>query len=217
MADRLILCSECGTKNRVGGDRTGKPTCGNCGKALAVPGYSGAGKSQLFRPAFWFALGIASVVGVLYYNDPSIVQKLNFFGPGDNKPTYLETLPEGFVLDSPPASNEQTNAQAPDLSKYGRSVEELPDTSKLTPSKILPVRISTGIIKWPQSAIAPLEIKTTTGFNYFIKLIDSNGRSAMTMYIKGGENFQTKVPLGTFEVRYATGTNMVWRRTSVWK
>jgi len=38
MGERLILCSGCGTKNRIGTGR-GQPKCGSCGKPLAVPGF----------------------------------------------------------------------------------------------------------------------------------------------------------------------------------
>lgn len=57
-------------------------------------------------------------------------------------------------------------------------------------------------------AVAPLKITTQASANYFIKLVDKNtGKLALTIFIRGGQSVNTKVPLGTYEFRYACGTN----------
>lgn len=55
--------------------------------------------------------------------------------------------------------------------------------------------------------IAPLEIDTPSGAeSYYVKLVDaSTGASVMTLYIHGGQAFETTIPTGTYRVRYATG------------
>jgi hypothetical protein len=56
---------------------------------------------------------------------------------------------------------------------------------------------------------APLEIRTSFGNDFFVKLMNvSNERQELAMYVQGGRTFTTKVPLGTYELRYAAGT--VW-------
>ncbi len=46
------------------------------------------------------------------------------------------------------------------------------------------------------------------GTNYFIKLVDvDTGNTAVTVFVQGGQNVNTKVPLGIYEFRYASGEN----------
>lgn len=53
---------------------------------------------------------------------------------------------------------------------------------------------------------APLEIKTRPGSNYFLKVVDWTTKAkVLTAFIRGGEPFETKVPVGSYEIRYATG------------
>ena len=69
-------------------------------------------------------------------------------------------------------------------------------------------RPSTGVLWRSRSdAIAPLEVRTTFGKDYYIKVVDwTTKREVMTAYIRGGEPFKTQMPIGTFEIRYAAGT-----------
>lgn len=54
--------------------------------------------------------------------------------------------------------------------------------------------------------LAPLSINTAAGSNYFIKLVDRNtGAQVMTLFVRGGEWVETKVPLGNYELSYASG------------
>ncbi len=69
-------------------------------------------------------------------------------------------------------------------------------------------RPSTGVLwRSGSDAVAPLEVRTTIGKDYYIKVVDwTTKREVMTAYIRGGEPFETQMPLGTFEIRYAAGT-----------
>ena len=59
------------------------------------------------------------------------------------------------------------------------------------------------------SLIAPLEIRTAAGANYFVKLESSTtGNPIQTFFIRGGQTMQSNVPLGQFVLKYATGN--VW-------
>ena len=56
------------------------------------------------------------------------------------------------------------------------------------------------------SGVAPLQIKTRAGKNYYIKVVDtSNNQPALTAYVVGGRHFEVDMPLGTYELRYAAG------------
>lgn len=55
-------------------------------------------------------------------------------------------------------------------------------------------------------AIAPFKIETDTGRNYFIKLVDVNtNNTVVTVFVHENSVVEIKVPLGTYELRYATG------------
>lgn len=59
-----------------------------------------------------------------------------------------------------------------------------------------------------QQAIAPLEIQSQPGSDYFVKVTNqSTGEDVSTIYIRGGENASITVPLGTYEIKYASGEN----------
>ncbi len=71
-----------------------------------------------------------------------------------------------------------------------------------------PVPIGHGIVAIHTSAqrVAPLEIVTRSGSNYFAKLVDAKtNRPVMEFYITGGRRFETEVPIGTFRLKYAAG------------
>jgi hypothetical protein len=55
-------------------------------------------------------------------------------------------------------------------------------------------------------AIAPFKIRSQGESNYLVKLVDSyTGYTAMTIFVRGGNDVDALVPLGTYEVRYASG------------
>jgi len=61
-----------------------------------------------------------------------------------------------------------------------------------------------------KSRVAPLKIKTTLGANYLIKLVSLYSQEpVMTVFIRGGNTITTKVPLGSYTIKYASG-NSKW-------
>lgn len=57
--------------------------------------------------------------------------------------------------------------------------------------------------------IAPFSVEVGPGTNYLVKLVNaSNDRDYIVMFVKGGETYSTKVPLGEYNVRAAMGD--VW-------
>lgn len=60
------------------------------------------------------------------------------------------------------------------------------------------------------AALAPLTVKTASGLDYYLKLVDAaTGRVRQTYYIQGGVPLEVLIPLGTYRMRYASGE--VWR------
>lgn len=73
------------------------------------------------------------------------------------------------------------------------------------------VQIDTGIIRKPtgKKGVAPLRIKVALGNDFFIKVVDlRTNNEVQAMYIKGGKSINTKVPIGTYVIKYAVGK--VW-------
>jgi len=58
-----------------------------------------------------------------------------------------------------------------------------------------------------RDGVAPLSIKTSAGrHHYFVKIVNLlNGQSIGTYFIHSGGTMNIKVPLGTYEIRYASG------------
>lgn len=55
-------------------------------------------------------------------------------------------------------------------------------------------------------AVAPFSVETRAGRNYLLKLTDpQTGRDAAKLYIVGGREVEFLVPLGTYDVKFATG------------
>lgn len=54
--------------------------------------------------------------------------------------------------------------------------------------------------------IAPLELKTSNGSNYLVKLESAqNGTNVLDIYVQGGTNITVKVPVGSYILKYAAG------------
>jgi hypothetical protein len=68
-------------------------------------------------------------------------------------------------------------------------------------------RTGTTFINSLSNKVAPLQIATSSnGTNFYVKVQDAyNKGSYQTFFIRGGEKLNTKVPLGTYLIRYAAG------------
>lgn len=54
--------------------------------------------------------------------------------------------------------------------------------------------------------VAPLKIQTAQGANYLVKLVSLYSQQpVMTVFVQGGNTVSTEVPLGTYEIKYASG------------
>lgn len=66
-----------------------------------------------------------------------------------------------------------------------------------------------GVLSGGGDRIAPFRIKTPAdGSYYFLKLTRPNDKkgAVMTIFMNGGSTYETKVPLGSYVLRYASGT-----------
>ena len=56
--------------------------------------------------------------------------------------------------------------------------------------------------------VAPLTISTRQGTgHYFVKIVDwATDAVVMTLFVRSGQSVSTKVPLGSFKIKYAAGS-----------
>jgi hypothetical protein len=74
--------------------------------------------------------------------------------------------------------------------------------------KVLPLPRSKTLRRFSnQNYIAPLEIRTRDdGYNYYVKISTWNSNlPILTLFIRTGEKVKTKLPLGSYVVKYASG------------
>ena len=56
------------------------------------------------------------------------------------------------------------------------------------------------------NGIAPLEIKASSGANYWIKIDEENtNQHVVSYFIRSGETLNIQMPLGSYTIKYATG------------
>ncbi len=165
MGNRIILCSNCGSKNRIPEEKpNGVAISGNCTKQLIFSGNGSFSFSSclagIFKLWFIWLLGFIFIAALL----------------DDNSGSYNAPYSDPSPVKAPTFSQPQ-------------------------------VPISHGIIsKNFSTGVAPLEIKTSYGRNYFVKVINVyTHEPALTAYIVGGQKFEVEIPLGTYEIRYAAG------------
>ena len=82
------------------------------------------------------------------------------------------------------------------------------DANALAGAKLTPANGDT-IIKSLNSAYAPFEVATRGSSNYYVLLepTDGNTGNRVSFYVRGGSSISVKVPLGSYKLYYATGTD----------
>lgn len=190
MADDIFLCFGCGKRNRVspGSNRTAAK-CGSCGEPLfpsenpstkSTPQAGHPKQSPPYQPP---AKPKGGVISKIFWISLIGVVGLSIYnaGTGSQKP------PKSAVAalapqPSPAPSLPPAVAQAPGImwNTTGRPLE------------------------------APLRIETSSGADYYVKLINtSTGAAEIAIYIKGGLPLDVEIPLGSYRFRYASGET--WR------
>jgi len=57
-------------------------------------------------------------------------------------------------------------------------------------------------------SVAPLTLRTESGSNYFVKIVDAiSGRPILSFFVFGGSTFRVEIPAGSFILKYAMGNN----------
>jgi hypothetical protein len=227
----LITCKVCGQKNRIRIlTSNGANRCGACRSPLLItPGERVLAFLRVHRlkkisrglaTVLAFA-AFATVIGVtcsalmkrgnsIPHSPPSLI----FPDLGNNH----ETLNNADVFLASLRTAMQTPAQ------------NVPTTGSLVPEPAGVVALTNGLTFAPgtpapslepelplpengeirtytsDTPLAPFEIKSSAEANYLVKLVDAgNGKGVMTIFVRGGNTVNVKVPLGVYEVKYAAG------------
>lgn len=131
-------------------------------------------------------------------NDCSWIPALDSATGKQKRKAYCRTKPKTAAQNVPhdtPAAAQATKSTPPPAE----------------PKQAQPVAIKTGIVRKNRGrdAVATLRITTPAGSHYLLKVIDAKtGKEEVLFYIEGGKTFDTKVPLGTYKIRAASGT--IW-------
>jgi hypothetical protein len=99
------------------------------------------------------------------------------------------------------------------IAAIGANAELSRYTPRPAPSVVMPsypeqsMPYSGAIRTWTSAErIAPFEIKAAPGRHHVVKLVNAYTRApVLTVFVRGGTTVQVEVPLGTYEVRYASG------------
>ncbi|WLA39700.1 hypothetical protein QNJ95_43830 [Bradyrhizobium elkanii] len=63
-----------------------------------------------------------------------------------------------------------------------------------------------------RGGIAPFSIQTNSGSNYLVKLVNvANSKNQIWVFVRRGEPYSTKVPIGNYSLRVASGSTWYGR------
>ncbi len=110
--------------------------------------------------------------------------------------------PLGLSGDVPAAPADPSPDYAQDYSQTAPPQENI----EIWPEQTLPANGETQAYTFDE-AIAPFKIQSQGISNFLVKLTDVNtGATVMTIFVRGGQDVETTVPLGSYYVKYASGT-----------
>ena len=204
MSDGVYLCLECGQRNRLptgANRRTAK-----CGKCHALLFLDGRPRSAQF----------GSGASPLRTNEQGSGSTVPPSRKGGSSAVLIGLFLAAIMLcgiwfslkvnNSPSASGVQQSFQpTPRATPPAQKEVDLPPAV---------ARPQPGVLSnWTnRKSQAPFEILTPYGADYFIKLVDTvSGHDAMAIYVHGGQRLEIDVPLGSYRMRYASGST--WRGT----
>lgn len=119
----------------------------------------------------------------------------------------------GLIIFFVAASNDDKQATAPQSVATSQNPSDYEDYPVCDEYGLLH-----GGVSWQDNVgekLAPLSFKTNPGTNYLVKMVNlQTGFETGYFYIQGGMPFKTDVPLGKYEIRYASGKN--WCNSTVY-
>lgn len=184
-----IRCPACGTLNRAPTRWPSIPKCGRCSSPLVR-----LGGSSTSSDASFFDEGNGADTNKKYRLDLRIsASKKSIWSVTVLCCLVISVWGYYFLITKNPADS------------HGQLARAAPTA---LPEPLL--RPWTGMIfdRSGEQLLAPLKIITEAGADYVLKFSRvGKADSDIWIYIRGGEEFEMRAPLGVFELRYATGEN----------
>lgn len=102
---------------------------------------------------------------------------------------------------------EKQSSKTDSIPQVGNTIKPVPQQPKIElPPEVKFPKSGQILSHTNKSRVAPLEIKTSRGSNYLVKLVSAdNDEPVMTIYVHGGNTVTTEVPLGKYAIKYASG------------
>ncbi len=155
----------------------------------------------------------ASYMPTLLFNSAISFENINDM---ENAKSFYMTLIELYPSSKESKESKQKLSNIKDIKNNNKSTDISSITPIYKPEPIQPIVVSQTEQSLPYNGeirdysysekIAPLNIKTSYGANYLVKLKDAyNKETIMTIFIIGGNEITVNVPLGSFEITYASG------------
>lgn len=171
-------------------------------------------KKRKIRRYSFVGLGILAFIALVLVLDRSGNIKPNKTGPspapevapGTQYGFKPETVPEKLIdLSFLPDQPKKFGSGKPP--KTLASKPGPPVSPRLPPIPKQPLPDSGEVVNFTAAErIAPLEIRGTQGSHYLIKLVDANTHApVLTVFVRSGTTVKIDVPLGTYEVKSASG------------
>lgn len=153
---------------------------------------------------FWISIFLlAAVVGVIWYSGI-----LSDEGNSGSRNTTEKTRESSSSSQGTTEKSRANSYSSQGTTEKTRAPSPPPKPAFNEPQLPLPPN---GEVQYftQQPAIAPFGIETAPGNdNYLVKLEDANsGLHVLDVFVRGGSNIEVNVPLGTYVVKYAAGTN----------
>lgn len=207
----VVTCDGCGTKNRLRESALdGHYRCGACHAVIADPFRRPCIRYPRLCLSFGKGVmrycGLALVVGllalVLYPMRRADGDQRNKDPVRAEMPLAVAASPTSHLPGSYTATNEPTFGVQPPPTTL-RIIA--PPARFLEPE--LPVPANGTVHPYTTAdRVAPFNVKSSYGSNYLVKLVDATtAQPGLAVFVRGGENIELKVPLGTFIVKYAAG------------
>ena len=167
---------------------------------LIIPislGFLIAKVSRAKKPKYYgFLLGCYVIFPILLYSMESNEALLKSVNQGESDAQY----DQGIMLDNKRGVSEND-------AKAVRKAAQQDQDKSLPPA----VYQEPGVIwtKMDREGTNPFAIVTSTGSDYYLKLVDGLSGAEMGIFVKGGQKLEVLVPTGSYEMRYAEGKT--WR------
>lgn len=180
---KIVSCPNCGQKNRINDNSdSSQAICAKCWTKLDVPKKTVQAPPPPKEP----------------YTPPPPPKNNNTESSGSDFGWVWLLVIGGFIWwVVAQDSGNNTKSSAPSKS-YSKPVPSYPEVA-------MPYN---GAIQMHTNGerVAPFKIQTSAGANYLVKLVSAYSQQpVMTVFVRGGNTVSTEVPLGTYEVKYASG------------